>query len=125
MRSSPGGWRARSSEGGPDSLLADAAANSALTPAQIASGAAVLLFGGIETTEAMIANALLMLLERPAELARARAEPEALEAAIEESLRLEPAAAVLDRYATDRRHAGRGAHRPRSARAPVPDRRQP
>lgn len=87
-------------EGGPDSLLADAAANSALTSAQIASGAAVLLFGGIETSEAMIANALLMLLERPAELARARREPEALEAAIEESLRLEPAAAVLDRYAT-------------------------
>ncbi|MGI9184255.1 MAG: cytochrome P450 [Solirubrobacteraceae bacterium] len=87
-------------EGGPDSLLADAALNSELTPTQIASGAGVLLFGGIETTEAMIANALLMLLQRPAELARARREPEALEAAIEESLRLEPAAAVLDRYAT-------------------------
>src|ERR1019366_6853305 len=36
----------------------------------------------------------------PSELARARAAPEALESAIEESLRLEAAAAVLDRYAT-------------------------
>jgi cytochrome P450 len=87
-------------EGGVGSLLGDAATDSGLTPAQIASDAAVLLFGGIETTDAMIANALLMLLAHPAELARAGAEPAVLEAAIEESLRLEPAAAVLDRYAT-------------------------
>ena len=33
--------------------------------AQIVSNAAVLLFGGIETTEGMIAKALLQLLERP------------------------------------------------------------
>jgi cytochrome P450 len=87
-------------EGDRDSLLAQAATDSTLTTEQIVSGAAVLLFGGIETTEAMITNALLMLLQRPSELARARAAPEALESAIEESLRLEPAAAVLDRYAT-------------------------
>ena len=48
-----------------DSLLVDAVASSGLTAAQIASDAAVLLFGGIETTEAMIANALLMLLAAP------------------------------------------------------------
>jgi cytochrome P450 len=83
-----------------DSLLASAAAGSGLSEEQIVPNAAVLLFGGIETTEGMIANALLMLLERPAELAAARADPEALGAAIEESLRLEPAAAVIDRYAT-------------------------
>jgi cytochrome P450 len=41
-----------------------------------------------------------MLLQRPDELAAARADAAALEAAIEESLRLEPAAAVIDRYAT-------------------------
>jgi cytochrome P450 len=85
---------------GRDSLLASAAAGSDLSEEQIVSNAAVLLFGGIETTEGMIANALLMLLERPTELAAARADPEALGAAIEESLRLEPAAAVIDRYAT-------------------------
>ncbi len=83
-----------------DSLLASAAAGSGLSEEQIVSNAAVLLFGGIETTEGMIANALLMLLEHPAELAAARSDSEALADAIEESLRLEPAAAVIDRYAT-------------------------
>ncbi|MDQ6729137.1 MAG: cytochrome P450 [Actinomycetota bacterium] len=81
------------------SLLAAAAADSGLTTAQLCANAAILLFGGIETTEGMIANALAMLLARPDGLARARADPAALEAAIEESLRLEPASAALDRYA--------------------------
>ena len=64
------------------------------------SNAAVLLFGGIETTEGMIANAVVALLERPGELARVRADSSLLDVAIEESLRLEPAAAVVDRYAS-------------------------
>jgi cytochrome P450 len=57
------------------------------------SNAAVMLFGGIETTEGMIANAVLHLLAHGA-----RDAP--LEAVVEESLRLEPAAAAVDRYAT-------------------------
>jgi cytochrome P450 len=61
---------------------------------------AVLLFGGIETTEGMIANAVWHLLSHPEALARVRAEPGLLVNAIEESLRLEPAAATVDRYAT-------------------------
>ncbi len=60
----------------------------------------MLLFGGIETTEGMIANAILMLLEHPSQLDRIRGHPRLLDQAIEESLRLEPAAAVIDRYAT-------------------------
>ncbi len=60
----------------------------------------MLLFGGIETTEGMIAGALLHLLERPDQLELTRERPELLDGAIEESLRLEPAAAVIDRYAT-------------------------
>ena len=60
----------------------------------------MLLFGGIETTEGMICNAVLQLLERPDALDRVRKDPALLDAAIEESLRLEPAAAVVDRYAT-------------------------
>jgi len=48
----------------------------------------------------MIANALLHLLEHPELLAGARRDMDLLDAAIEESLRLEPAAAVVDRYAT-------------------------
>jgi cytochrome P450 len=82
------------------SLLGAAAAHSTLTREQIVSNAAVLLFGGIETTEGMIANAILHLLERPAKLSQVREQPQLLNAAVEESLRLEPAASVVDRYTT-------------------------
>jgi cytochrome P450 len=85
---------------GESSLLAVAAAGSALTGDELVSNAAVLLFGGIETTEGMIANAMLTLLEHPEQLALARHDAWRLDAAIEESLRMEPAAAVVDRYAT-------------------------
>jgi cytochrome P450 len=82
------------------SLLATAAAHSGLTDTEVVSNAAILLFGGIETTEGMITNALLHLLEHPETLTEAGHDPTYLDAAIEESLRLEPAAAVIDRYAT-------------------------
>jgi len=58
------------------------------------------LFGGIETMEGMIANAIVHLLGNAHELAAVRADPAQLPDAIEESLRLEPAAAAVDRYAT-------------------------
>ena len=95
--------------GGGDSLLAAAAGAGevALDHDEIASDAAVLLFGGIETTEGMIASAALELLSHGGELARVRADPDSLDAVIDESLRREPAAAVIDRYATrDVRLAG-------------------
>jgi cytochrome P450 len=81
-------------------LLGAAATDSDLTDEQIVSNAAILLFGGIETTEGMITNALLYLLEHPDTLAAAAKDARSLDAAIDESLRLEPAAAVVDRYAT-------------------------
>jgi cytochrome P450 len=93
-------------EGG-DSLLAAAARG--LDRAEVVSNAGVLLFGGIETTEGMIANALLHLLEHPDQLALVRADPALTANAIEESLRLEPAAATVDRYATRDTEIG-GAH---------------
>jgi cytochrome P450 len=71
-----------------------------LAPAEVSSNAAVLLFGGIETTEGMICNALLHLLSNPDQLELVKSEPGLLPTAIEESLRLEPAAASIDRYAT-------------------------
>ena len=71
-----------------------------LSPDEIVSNAAVLMFGGIETTEGMIANAAWHLLSHPGQLDLVRADPGLLPQAIEESLRLEPAAAVVDRYAT-------------------------
>ncbi|MFI6559004.1 cytochrome P450 [Streptomyces sp. NPDC050534] len=67
---------------------------------EVASNAAVMMFGGIETTEAMITNALLQLLRRPDQLALVQADFDLLDDAIEESLRLEPGAVVVDRYAT-------------------------
>ena len=85
---------------GNDSLLARAAAGGGLDTEEIVSNAGVLLFGGIETTEGMISNAVLHLLSHPAQLELVRAEPALLPGAVEESLRLEPAAAVVDRYAT-------------------------
>ncbi|MEV1067390.1 cytochrome P450 [Streptomyces sp. NPDC050263] len=80
------------------SLLASAAER--LTVPEVASNAAVLMFGGIETTEAMITNALLHLLRHPDQLVLVRADADLLDGALEESLRLEPGAAVVDRYAT-------------------------
>src|SRR4051812_8875398 len=65
-----------------------------------AADVATLLFGGIETTEGMIANALMHLLSHPDQLARVREDPALAANAVEESLRLEPAAATIDRYAT-------------------------
>ncbi len=79
-------------------LLIEAAAT--LTLDEIVSNVAVLLFGGVETSEAMTANALVHLLDRP-EMAHAmRDDPSLASSFVEESVRIEPAAAQLDRYAT-------------------------
>jgi cytochrome P450 len=80
------------------SLLTEAA--SALGLPEVVSNAAVLMFGGIETTEGMIANAVAHLLGDRDELALVEQDRSLLPAAVEESLRLEPSAAVVDRYAT-------------------------
>jgi cytochrome P450 len=83
------------------SLLADAASQAGgLERERVISNAAVLLFGGIETTDGMIANAVLHLLSHPDQLALVKSDWQLVPNAIEESLRLEPAAAVIDRYAT-------------------------
>jgi cytochrome P450 len=67
---------------------------------EVVSNAAVLMFGGIETTEGMICNLAVHVLSRPDVLAALRTDRTLIPAAVEESLRLEPAAAVVDRYAT-------------------------
>jgi cytochrome P450 len=86
----------------PESSLVAAAASQAagLSRDEVVSNVAVLMFGGIETTEGMIANAVLHLLDHPDQLALVERDPSLVGGAIEESLRLEPAAAVIDRYAT-------------------------
>jgi cytochrome P450 len=86
----------------PGSSLVAAAASEAtgLTRDEVVSNVAVLLFGGIETTEGMIANAIQHLLGHPEQRAMVEHDRSLLPNAVEESLRLEPAAAVIDRYAT-------------------------
>jgi cytochrome P450 len=72
---------------------------SGLNEDEMVSNAAVIMFGGIETTEGMILNALWFVLG-DASVRAAVEEPDDVAAAVEESLRLEPAAAVVHRYAT-------------------------
>jgi cytochrome P450 len=82
------------------SLVAAAGETGDLAPEEVVSNVAVLMFGGIETTEGMIANAVLHLLSNPEQRALVERDSNMLTNAVEESLRLEPAAAVIDRYAT-------------------------
>jgi cytochrome P450 len=67
---------------------------------EVASNAAVVMFGGVDTTEGMILNAVGHLLGDPATLPIVRYHADLLPNAVEESIRLEPAVAVVDRFAT-------------------------
>lgn len=87
-------------QGDGQSLLARIAAGGALRPEELGSAAAVLMFGAIETAEGMMANLLWHLLTTPGAWAAVREDRTLLANALEESLRLEPAAAVIDRYTT-------------------------
>jgi cytochrome P450 len=88
-------------EAPPGSVLAAVARDPAgLDREALVANAAVLLFGGIETTDGMIANLLLHVLSTPGASAAVAADDALRRGAVEESLRLEPAAAVVDRYAT-------------------------
>ncbi len=71
-----------------------------LNSREVAANLAVFLFGGVETGEGMIANAIFHLLSNPPAIDRVRVEPELVGRAVDESLRLEPAATRVDRYAT-------------------------
>ncbi len=71
-----------------------------LSPAEVASNAAVMMFGGIETSEGMTTSLFWHLLTSPDQMATLRADRSLAAHAVEESLRLEPAAARVDRYAT-------------------------
>jgi cytochrome P450 len=83
------------------SLLGEAVRRpEALGQEDLVSNAAVLMFGGIDTTEGMIVNAVRHMLGDPDALDLVRGSAVLLQGAIEESTRLEPAAAVVDRYAT-------------------------
>jgi len=71
-----------------------------LSDEELRSNTAIMLFGAIETSEGMIANAFFHLLENPTSLRRLVTNRELVPAAVEESLRMEPAATLVDRYTT-------------------------
>ncbi len=79
-------------------VLAEAART--LTDPEVVSNAAVMMFGGIETSEGMTTSVFWHLLTNPDGMAAVRADRSLGASAIEESLRLEPAAGRVDRYAT-------------------------
>ncbi len=87
-------------ETGTSALLTQLEKDAILRPEELATATAVVMFGAIETSEGMTANVLWHLLHHPEVLDRVRHDRALVGPAIEESLRLEPAAAVVDRYTT-------------------------
>jgi cytochrome P450 len=81
------------------SHLASLAPPAQLNQEELLANTLIVLFGGIETTEAAILNAIWALLSHPDQRAAALADDRALDAAIEESLRWEPAVQTCTRYA--------------------------
>jgi cytochrome P450 len=81
-----------------DGLLAQTTA--VLAPPEVVSNAAVMMFGGIETSEGMTTSLFWHLLTTPGALDAVSADRSLIANAVEESLRLEPAAGRVDRYAT-------------------------
>jgi cytochrome P450 len=88
-------------------LLAPIEHDGRLRTDEVVSDVAVLLFGGIVTTEASTAIAFRYLLDDAELRQRVDADRSLVAAFVEETLRLEPSASVVDRYATkDVRLAG-------------------
>ena len=83
-----------------ETVLTAAAVDGAADAGRLAADVAILLFGGVDTAESMTAIAAYQLLTHPEALDQVRADPALLPGAIQESLRLEPAASRVDRYAT-------------------------
>ncbi len=82
------------------SMLAGVAKDGSLSATELFSNTAVLMFGAIETSEGMTSNALLQLLTNPTQIKALTGNRDLVANAVEESLRLEPAATLVDRYTT-------------------------
>jgi len=89
-----------SADSGTSRLLTKMQTEAMLRPDELPAETAVVMFGAIETSEGMTANLLWHLLTHPDTLDRIQGDRSLLATAMEESLRLEPAAAVIDRYTT-------------------------
>ena len=81
-----------------EGVLADATAT--LARREIVSNTAVMMFGGIETSEGMTTSLFWHLLTTYGALPAVLVDRSRAATAVEESLRLEPAAGRVDRYAT-------------------------
>ena len=82
----------------PDGSLVAGVSSGGLTPDEIVAQLRVVMFGGIETIQAATMNTILLLLRSPEQLAAVHADPARLENAIEESLRLIPPVAFIERW---------------------------
>ena len=85
----------------PDNSITSAVANDAargLSDDEIVAQLRVILFGAIETVESTIANAILLLLRHPDQLAILSAEPGFAGNTIEEGMRLIPPVAFIERW---------------------------
>ena len=82
------------------SVLAEIASSGELSDEEILAAARVIVFGGLETTAAMLANTLWAVLNHPAQHEAVRANLALLPQAIEEALRWEPPVQSCTRFVT-------------------------
>lgn len=85
----------------PDGSLTSAVANdtaAGLPDEQLAAQLRVILFGAIETVESLVLNSVLLLLTHPDQRAAVGARPPLLANAMDESMRLIPPVAFIERW---------------------------
>ena len=88
-------------EGSMIAVLRDRADPDNLSDAEMIANLLIVLFGGIETTESMIGNALWAVLSHPAIARTVVDDPAKIEAVIEESMRWDPAVQSCTRFTTE------------------------
>jgi cytochrome P450 len=82
------------------SVLAAVTSSGELSEEEILAAARVIIFGGLETTAAMLANTILALLSHPDQYESVCTNPDLLSQAIEEALRWEPPVQSCTRFVT-------------------------
>ena len=82
-------------------MLADSAADDALTEEELLANCVFLLWAGHETTKNLIGNGTLSLIRNPGEFARLTAEPGLMESAVDEFLRVESPIQKIGRWTAE------------------------
>ncbi|MBX9581431.1 MAG: cytochrome P450 [Gemmataceae bacterium] len=90
----------RRAAGGGD-FLAAVAADGGLTDDEVAGNVMLLLLAGHLAVRNLVGNALWLLLTRPDQFARVKADPGLIPAAVEETLRFEPPVTLIPRVALE------------------------